>query len=116
VVARHLAPHYDVVRTVANGKAMLDEATRLEPDVVVLDISMPVLNGIEAARKLKATGSRAKIVFLTVHADQDFVRAAFGAGAVGYVLKSELASDLLTCLSQADAGSPFVSPAIAWDS
>ena len=116
VVARHLAPHYDVVRTVANGKAMLDEATRLEPDVVVLDISMPVLNGIEAARKLKATGSRAKIVFLTVHADQDFVRAAFGAGAVGYVLKSELASYLLTCLSQADAGSPFVSPAIAWDS
>jgi len=113
VVARHLAPHFDVVRTVANGKEMLDEAARLEPDVVVLDISMPVLNGIEAARRLKATGSRAKVVFLTVHADQDFVRAALGAGAVGYVLKSELASDLLTCLRQADAASPFVSPAIA---
>jgi len=116
VVARHLAPHFDVVRTVADGKAMLAEAARLEPDMVVLDISMPVLNGIEAARKLKASGSRAKIVFLTVHADQDFVRAALGAGAVGYVLKSELASDLLTCLSQADDGSPFVSPAIAWES
>lgn len=116
MVARHLAPHFDVVRTVADGKAMLAEAARLEPDMVVLDISMPVLNGIEAARKLKASGSRAKIVFLTVHADQDFVRAALGAGAVGYVLKSELASDLLTCLSQADAGSPFVSPAIAWES
>jgi len=113
VVARHLEPHFEVVRTVGNGNAMLDEAVRLEPDVVVLDISMPGLNGIEAARRLKATGSRAKIVFLTVHADQDFVRAALGAGAVGYVLKSELASDLLTCLRQADIASPFVSPAIA---
>ena len=113
VVARHLEPHFDVVRTVGNGSAMLDEAVRLEPDVVVLDISMAGLNGIEAARRLKATGSRAKIVFLTVHADQDFVRAALGAGAVGYVLKSELASDLLPCLRQADAASPFVSPAIA---
>jgi DNA-binding NarL/FixJ family response regulator len=116
VVARHLAPHFAVIRTVADGQAMLDEAARLEPDVVVLDISMPVLNGIEAARKLKATGSRAKIVFLTVHADQDYVRAALGAGAAGYVLKSELASDLLPCLRQADVASPFVSPALAWGS
>jgi DNA-binding NarL/FixJ family response regulator len=116
VVARHLEPHFTVIRTVANGQAMLDEAARLEPDVVVLDISMPVLNGIEAARKLKATGSRAKIVFLTVHADQDYVRAALRAGAVGYVLKSELASDLLPCLRQADVASPFVSPLIAWGS
>ena len=116
VVTRHLEPHFDVIRTVGNGQAMLDAAGRLEPDVVVLDISMPVLNGIEAARKLKATGSRAKIVFLTVHADQDFVRAALGAGAVGYVLKSELAWDLLPCLRQADVASPFVSPAIPWES
>jgi DNA-binding NarL/FixJ family response regulator len=115
VVARHLQPHFDVVRAVGNGQAMLDEAARLDPDVVVLDISMPVLNGIEAARKLRATGSRAKIVFLTVHADQDYVRAAIGAGAVGYVLKSELASDLLTCLRHAEAA-PFVSPAISWES
>ena len=73
------------------------------PDVVVVDISMPVLNGIEAARKLKATGSRAKIVFLTVHADRDYVRAALGAGAVGYVLKSELASDLLPVVQRVAA-------------
>jgi DNA-binding NarL/FixJ family response regulator len=115
VVARHLRPHFDVIQTVGNGQAMLDEAARLEPDVVVLDISMPVLNGIEAARRLRAMGSRAKIVFLTVHADQDYVRAALGAGAVGYVLKSELASDLLTCLSRAEASGPFVSPAIPWE-
>jgi DNA-binding NarL/FixJ family response regulator len=115
VVARHLEPHFHVIRTVANGQAMLDEAARLQPDVVVLDISMPVLNGIEAARKLKATGSRAKIVFLTVHADLDYVHAALKAGAAGYVLKSELASDLLPCLRQAEVASPFVSPAISWE-
>jgi DNA-binding NarL/FixJ family response regulator len=116
IVARHLKPHFDVIRTVANGQAMLEEAARLEPDVVVLDISMPVLNGIDATRKLRAAGSRAKIVFLTVHADQDYVRAALGAGAVGYVLKSELASDLLACLRHADETGPFVSPAIRWES
>jgi DNA-binding NarL/FixJ family response regulator len=115
IVARHLEPHFDVVQTVGNGQAMLDEAARLEPDVVVLDISMPVLNGIEAARRLRTTGSRARIVFLTVHSDQDYVRAALGAGAVGYVLKSELATDLLPCLRQAEVASPFVSSAIGWE-
>jgi len=82
-VARHLEPHFEVLKTVGNGQALVDEATRLEPDVVVLDISMPVLNGIEAARKLKATGSSARVVFLTVHADPDYVNAAFGTGALG---------------------------------
>src|SRR5215470_14564039 len=112
-VVRHLEPHFDVVKTVGNGQAMLEEAARLEPDVVVLDISMPVMNGIEAARKLKATGSPARIVFLTMHADQDYVRAALGTGAVGYVLKSELASDLLPCLKEALDGRSFVSPSLA---
>ncbi len=112
-VARHLEPHFEVLKTVGNGQALVDEATRLEPDVVVLDISMPVLNGIEAARKLKATGSSARIVFLTVHADPDYVNAAFGTGALGYVLKSGLASDLLPCLKEALVGRSFVSPSIA---
>src|SRR5262245_56846361 len=116
VVARHLRPHFDVIQTVGNGQAMLEQAARLEPDVVVLDISMPMLNGIEAARKLRATGSRAKIVFLTVHADRDYVRAALGAGAAGYVLKSELAADLLACLSHTEASGPFVSPSLRWES
>jgi DNA-binding NarL/FixJ family response regulator len=111
-VVRHLEPHFDVVGTVSNGQALVDEAARLAPDVVVLDITMPVVNGIDAARKLKATGSRARIVFLTVHADLDYVRAAFGVGALGYVLKSELASDLLPCLRDALGGRSYVSPAI----
>ena len=112
-VARHLEPHFEVIKTVGNGQALLDEPARLEPDVVVLDISMPVLNGIEAARKLRATGSPARVVFLTVHSDPDYVRAAFGTGALGYVLKSELASDLLPCLREALDGRSFVSPSIA---
>ncbi|MGH7393280.1 MAG: response regulator [Candidatus Rokuibacteriota bacterium] len=113
-VVRHLEPHFEVVRAVGSGQALLDEAARLEPDVVVLDISMPVLNGIEAARKLKARGSPARIVFLTVHGDPDYVRAALGTGALGYVLKSELVSDLLPCLREAMVGHPFVSPSITW--
>jgi DNA-binding NarL/FixJ family response regulator len=111
-VVRHLEPQVEVVKAVGNGQALLDEAARLEPDVIVLDISMPVLNGIEAARKLKAMGSLAKIVFLTVHADSDYVRAALGTGALGYVLKSELASDLLPCLKEVLVGRSFVSASI----
>jgi DNA-binding NarL/FixJ family response regulator len=113
VVARHLEPHVEVVRTVENGEALLKEAVRLAPDVIVLDISMPVLNGIETARTLRAMGFPARIVFLTVQADAAYVDVAFETGALGYVLKSELASDLLPCLSEALVGRSFVSPAIA---
>src|SRR5947207_14668075 len=64
-VARHLEPHFEVLKTVGKGQALVDEATRLKPDVVVLDISMPVLNGIHAARQLKATGSSGSVVVFT---------------------------------------------------
>jgi DNA-binding NarL/FixJ family response regulator len=112
-VVRLLEPHFEVVRTVGNGQALLEEAARLQPELIVLDISMPVLNGLETAKRLRALGSSAQIVFLTVHADLDYVHAAFAAGALGYVLKSELASDLLSCLREALVGRPFVSPTIA---
>ena len=111
-VVRHLEPHFQIVRTVGNGQLLLDAAARLTPDVIVLDISMPVMNGIEAAKRLKAAGSPAKIVFLTVHADPDYVRAALGSGALGYVLKSELASDLLPCLREALLDHSYVSPSL----
>ncbi|MGH7303625.1 MAG: response regulator [Candidatus Rokuibacteriota bacterium] len=111
-VVRHLEPHFEIVGMVSNGRMLLDEAARLTPDAIVLDISMPVMNGIEAARRLKAAGYSAKIVFLTVHADPDYVRAALGSGALGYVLKSELVSDLLPCLEEALLDRSFVSPSI----
>jgi DNA-binding NarL/FixJ family response regulator len=112
VAVRLLAAEFEVVKTVGDGQTLLDEAARLEPDVLVLDISMPVLNGIEAARQLKAAGSRAKLVFLTVHGDPDYVRAALAAGAQGYVAKSRLASDLRLALREALAGRSFVSPSL----
>jgi DNA-binding NarL/FixJ family response regulator len=108
-----LEPEFEVVGTVGDGQTLLDETASREPDLLVLDISMPVLNGIEAARRLKAVGSRAKIVFLTVNEDPDYVRAALAVGAHGYVFKSRLACDLPLALREVFAGRSFVSPVIA---
>ena len=110
LTARLLEPDFDVVQTVGDGKALLAAVASLDPDVVVLDISMPVLNGIEATRQLKAKASRAKMVFLTVYRDPDYIRAALAAGALGYVVKCRLVSDLLLALREALAGRSFVSP------
>jgi DNA-binding NarL/FixJ family response regulator len=110
---RLLAAEFDVVKKVGDGRALLGEAERLKPDVLILDVSMPVMGGIEAARRLQASGCLARIVFLTVHDDPDYVRAAFAAGALGYVLKCRLASDLLLALREVLAGRSFVSPCIS---
>jgi DNA-binding NarL/FixJ family response regulator len=109
---RFLTRQSYVVKAVSDGQALLDEVARLEPDVLVLDISMPVLSGIEAAQRLKAAGCKARIVFLTQHQDPDYVRAAFAAGGLGYVIKSWLVSDLPLALTEVLAGRTFVSPAI----
>ncbi len=108
--ARVLEPECQVVKSVGDGQALVDEAVTVDPDVIVLDISMPVLNGLEASRQLKASGSRAKIVFLTVHRDPDYVRAALATGALGYVVKPRLATDLMAAIMEALAGRSFVSP------
>jgi DNA-binding NarL/FixJ family response regulator len=113
VVARLLEPEFEVVKTVGTGQAAVDESAMLKPDLLILDISMPVLNGIEAAKRLRACGSLAKIVFLSVHADQDYLRAAMAAGALGYVVKSRMALDLLPALKEAVAGRSYVSPSLA---
>jgi DNA-binding NarL/FixJ family response regulator len=109
---RILEPEVNVLQIVNDGSAAVGETLRLKPDVVVLDISMPVLNGIEAARQLRTAGCQAKIVFLTVHHDADFARAALEAGAMGYVVKDRLANDLMLALREAMAGRCFVSPCI----
>jgi DNA-binding NarL/FixJ family response regulator len=111
--ARLLQPEFEVVKTVGDGAALLEEAARLKPDLLVLDISMPGLNGLEAARQLRAAGSCAKIVFLTVHQDPEYVHAAMAAGALGYVAKCQLASDLLLALREALVGRSFISPSIS---
>jgi DNA-binding NarL/FixJ family response regulator len=104
-----LDPEFDIVATVADGEALIAAVQALDPDALVLDISMPGISGIEAAQRLRAAGSRAKVVFLTVHQDEDFIKAAFGVGASGYVVKRRLASDLSHALREALAGREFVS-------
>jgi DNA-binding NarL/FixJ family response regulator len=110
VAAGLLGPEFDVVGAVGDGQAAIDGANRLGPDVLVLDISMPMLNGMEGARLLRAAGSTVKIVFLTVHEDPDHILGCLAAGAQGYVVKSRLASDLPLALREVLAGRSFVSP------
>ena len=109
-IAGLLATEFNVVGAVTDGQQALDAAMELEPDVLVLDISMPVLNGIETARRLKEAGIEARIVFLTVHDDPDYAREALETGALGYVIKSCIASDLLAAINEVYAGRTFVSP------
>ena len=103
-VARLLAIECNVVGTATDGQQALDAAMELEPDVLVLDISMPVMNGIETAHRLKEAGAETRIVFLTVHDDPDFAREALEAGALGYVIKQRIASDLVAAIKKAHAG------------
>jgi DNA-binding NarL/FixJ family response regulator len=111
-VAGLLADTFRVIGMAQNGKEAIELADLLCPDVVVLDIAMPVLNGIEAAEQLRAAHYPSKVVFMSMHADPEFVEAAFAAGGMGYVLKSSLAKDLVSAIWQAIEGRPFVSPAI----
>jgi DNA-binding NarL/FixJ family response regulator len=104
-----LDSEFEVLDSVEDGLALLDAAARLHPDVCLLDISMPVLNGIETAARLKQRGSDAKVVFLTIHEDQDFLEAALKAGASGYVLKRRMALDLRPAIVEALAGRTFIS-------
>jgi DNA-binding NarL/FixJ family response regulator len=112
-VARLLEAECNVVGTATDGQQALEAAQDLKPDVLVLDVSMPVMNGIETAHRLKEAGAEARIVFLTVHDDPDFAKEALEAGALGYVIKSRIASDLMIAINEVCAGRSFVSPLTA---
>jgi DNA-binding NarL/FixJ family response regulator len=105
-----LGPLFEIVGCVGNGRDLVKEAQRLKPDVIVLDIAMPELSGLEAAHELRQLGCPAKLVFLTVNERKEFVRACMAEGAVGYVIKSRLSNDLVTAVEGAIAGRQFVSP------
>jgi DNA-binding NarL/FixJ family response regulator len=109
-VAQVLRRTCTIVGAVTDGPSALDAAAILQPDVIVLDISMNGMNGLEVAARLKEAGSTATIVFLTIHDDPEFVEAARATGATGYVAKSRLASDLPLAVSNAVSGRPFISP------
>ena len=113
--ANVLSREFEIVGSVANGLDLITAAVSLNPDVVVLDITMPGLDGIEAARRLKRASIRAKLVILTVHEDPDYVRSALHAGCDAYVVKARMASDLIPAIHEALEGHRFVSPTIALD-
>ena len=99
-----------MVGAVTNGRAALDAAVSLNPNVVVLDISMPGMTGFELATRLRDAGSTAQLVFLTVHEEEELILAAKHAGALGYVVKRRLGPDLETAVREACAGRAFQSP------
>jgi DNA-binding NarL/FixJ family response regulator len=99
----------DVVACVDNGESLFDAAVKLQPDIIVTDISMPKLSGIQVAHRLRESGCLSRIVFLTVHTDPDVIRAALETGALGYVVKASLTADLLFAIREAFQGRTFVS-------
>lgn len=108
-----LEPDYHLVGIVEDGRALLEAADRLMPDVVVADVSMPLLNGIEAVRQLKKKNKDIAVVFLTMHLDVAYAASAFEAGASGYVLKHSAPSELLTAISSALKGRTYITPLLA---
>ena len=112
-VKRYLEAEFNVIDAVENGRALLEAAAKLDPDICLLDISMPVLDGIATANELKECGSKAKVIFLTVHEDSDFIQAALKTGASGYVIKRRMASDLHRAVKEALAGRIFISSSVS---
>src|ERR1700757_121399 len=104
-----LQESFDIVGMVFDGQSALAATLKLQPDLVVLDISMPGMSGIEVARELKKRGNKAKIVFLTVHEDSDIMATCLAVGGLGYVAKVLMESDLIPAMNSALAGRPYVS-------
>ncbi len=104
-----LLESFEVVALVSDGHAALEGILKLEPDVAILDISMPRMNGIKVARDLRSRGKKTRIVFLTVYEDADTLASCLDAGGLGYVVKMFMAADLIPALNEALAGRVFVS-------
>ncbi len=108
-----LGQHFELVGIVADGRALIARARELEPDVLVVDINMPLLNGIDAVMQLKKGGLSAKVVFLTAHQEIAYAARAFELGASAYVLKHSAASELIAAIHAALEGNNYISPLIA---
>jgi DNA-binding NarL/FixJ family response regulator len=108
-VAELLRGTFEVVGMVSDGRAALEAVLALDPDLAILDISMPGMSGIDVARELHKRASRAKIVFLTVHEDTDILETCLSAGGLGYVVKVSMDTDLIPAMNEALAGRAFIS-------
>lgn len=108
-----LEPEFDLIATVENGRELVTKTKEMRPDVVIADISMPMLNGIDAAQQILNDNPRARIIFLTMHADMAYAAEAFRVGAAGYVLKKSAAAELVTAIQEVLKGGVYVTPPIA---
>jgi DNA-binding NarL/FixJ family response regulator len=110
-----LEPDFEIVGTVTDGRALLEEFSRLHPDVVLLDVAMPLLNGLDAGRQLKAQRPSVKLIYLTMNPDPDLAGEALRLGASGYVLKSSAAQELKQAIQEALRGRSYITPLITRD-
>jgi DNA-binding NarL/FixJ family response regulator len=109
---RLLAPEFDLVGVSTTGLEMVEASARLRPHLIVADVSMPILNGIDALRRMRRQGDLTRVIFLTMHPDVTSATRALEAGASGYVLKHSASDELITAIREALAGRTFVSPAL----
>ena len=108
-----LKARFDIVGNATDGPTLVSEALRLCPDVIVADITLPILSGIDAAHRLRESAPSAKFVFLTVHSEQQFIEACMAEGALGYVLKSHMKGHLILAIQAALVGQTYISPFVA---
>jgi len=111
-LCRELKDEFEIVGTASNGQDAVDGVLRLDPDVIVLDISMPLLNGIEASLLIREGQPRAKVLFLTIHESDEYISRAVSSGASGYVTKRRLLSDLAHAIREVAEGRTFLSPSV----
>ena len=111
-LATLLKGHFNLVGTVRDGSELIDATRKLRPDVIVADIAMPVLSGLEALRRLKNMKNDAKVIFLTMHADAQLAAEAFRAGACGYVLKQSAGEELIAAIQEVFEGKTYLTPLI----
>lgn len=111
-IRRLLENQHHVIGSAADGQSLVREALRLHPEMVILDVNMPVLNGIDAAREIRKALPKTKLVFISMHANRVYVRKAIEAGGVAYVLKSGASEELLNAIQIARSGGRYLSPAL----
>jgi DNA-binding NarL/FixJ family response regulator len=108
-----LEPHFLSVGTVTDGRSLVEEAIRTKPDMIVLDITMPLLNGVDAAIQIRKVLPAVKLLFITMHSDPAYLEAALNAGATGYILKSAVGEELLDAVRSVQEGRIYVSPGLS---
>jgi DNA-binding NarL/FixJ family response regulator len=105
-----LAPHFEIVATVANGKDLIEAALRLKPELIILDITMPLRNGIRAAREIRKSLPETKLLFVTMHTSSAYVQAAFKVGGTGYLVKSSAREEILAAAMKVLEGETYITP------